>query len=147
MIAFSWYKLRSGQVVHRPDSPPHRVRHLLQPRSVNPWVILELRIDCHNPSKLWHLGNLVQVKPDSHLGWALPSMEHPSISFEYFFQDCLQVKCCYRASISSVEPPAIVWPKKMIWRLSSLKSPPDMKAAICPDEELNFIIIEHVFVG
>lgn len=145
MVALSW-RPPNSTIVHRPDSPPHRVRHLLQPRSVDPWIILELCIDCHNLSKLWHLGNLVQVKPDSHLSWILPSVEDSSISFEYCFQDWLQVECSYRASISSAEPPAIFWPKR-IWRSSSLKSPPNMKAAVSPDEELNLIIFEHVFVS
>lgn len=145
MVALSW-RPPNGTIVHRPDSPPHRVRHLLQPRSVDPWVILELLVDCHDLSKLWHLGNLVQVKPDSHLSWTLPSVEDSSINFEYLFQDWLQAKCGSRASISSVEPPAIFRPKR-IRRLSSLKSPTIMKTAISPDEELNLIIFEHVFVS
>ena len=94
-------------------------------------------------SKELDFDNLVQVKPDSHLGWTLPSVEHSSINFEYFFQDCLQAKCSYRASISSAEPPARVFCPKRIWRSSSLKSPATTKAAVSPDEELNLIIFEH----
>ena len=104
-------------------------------------------VDIDIISRLIVFGNLVHVKPDSHPFWTLPSVEHPSINFEYFFQDWLQAECSCRASISSVEPPAIFWPKRIFWRSSSLKSPSNMKAAVSPDEELNLIIIEHVFVS
>lgn len=146
MVALSW-RPPNSTIVHRPDSPPHRVRHLLQLRSVDPWIILELLVDCHDLSKLLHLGNLVHVKPDSHLSWTLPSVEDSSISFEYLFQDWLQAKCSCRATTSCMEPPATFWPKRIFWRSSSLKSPPNMKAAVSSDEELNLIIFEHVFVS
>ena len=34
-------------------------------------------------------GNFIQIKPDSHLSWTLPSVENSSVSFKNFFKYCL----------------------------------------------------------